>query len=96
MAGVAGRSGNKKANIWFNAIQRAIKRREESDPQALERLADVLLNKASEGDMAAIKELGDRLDGKAVQATTISGPDGEAIPVGMKVSFVDGSGNSGT
>jgi hypothetical protein len=95
MAGVAGRSGNKKANIWFNAIQRAIKRREESDPQALERLADVLLNKAAEGDMTAIKELGDRLDGKAVQATTISGPDGEAIPVGLKVSFVDGSGNSG-
>lgn len=95
MAGVASRSGNKNANIWFHAIQRAIKRREEKDPQALEKLADVLLNKAEEGDMQAIKELGDRLDGKAVQATTISGPDGEAIPVGLKVSFVDGSGNSG-
>lgn len=96
MAGVTARSGNKNANIWFNAIQRAIKRREEKDPQALEKLADVLLNKASDGDMQAIKELGDRLDGKAVQANTISGPDGEAIPVGLKVSFVDGSGNSGT
>ena len=89
MAGVASRSGNKNANIWFNAIQRAIKRREDKDPQALEKLAEVLLNKASDGDMAAIKELGDRLDGKAVQATTISGPDGEPIPVGVKVSYVD-------
>jgi len=89
MAGVASRSGNKNANIWFNAIQRAIKRREDKDPQALEKLADVLLNKAEEGDMAAIKELGDRLDGKPKQTTEVSGPNGEAIPVGLKVSYVD-------
>ena len=81
--------------MWADALRRAIKRREDNDPQALERLADVLLNKAAEGDMAAMKELGDRLDGKPKQRTELSGPDGEQIPVGMKVSFVDGSGNSG-
>lgn len=96
MAGVPGRSGKRQDSLWADALRRAIKRREDSDPQALERLADVLLNKAAEGDMAAMKELGDRLDGKPKQRTELSGPDGEQIPVGMKVSFVDGSGNSGT
>jgi len=96
MAGVAGRSGKRQDSLWADAIRRAIKRREESNPQALEYLAETLLNKAAEGDMAAMKELGDRLDGKPTQRTELSGPDGEQIPVGMKVSFVDGSGNSGT
>lgn len=95
MAGTPGRSGKRQDSLWADALRRAIKRREDSDPQALERLADVLLNKAAEGDMAAMKELGDRLDGKPKQRTELSGPDGEQIPVGMKVSFVDGSGNSG-
>ncbi len=96
MAGVPGRSGKRMDSLWADAIRRAIKRREESNPQALEWMAEVLLNKAAEGDMAAMKELGDRLDGKPKQRTELSGPDGEQIPVGMKVSFVDGSGNSGT
>ena len=95
MAGVAGRSGKRQDSLWADAIRRAIKRREESNPQALEFLADTLLNKCTEGDMAALKELGDRLDGKPTQRTELSGPDGEQIPVGMRVSFVDGSGNSG-
>ena len=96
MAGVAGRSGNKNANIWFNAIKRAIKRREDKDPQALEKLADVLLNKAADGDMTALKELGDRLDGKAALQVTHEGGE---TPVQMKIVAVwggakeqDGSG----
>jgi len=52
-------------------------------------IAEKCVLAAAGGDMAAIKEIGDRLDGKAVQATTISGPDGEPIPVGVKVSYVD-------
>jgi hypothetical protein len=71
-----GQSGNpagrpKRAKIWGDAIQRAIKRREDSDPKALEKLADQLLRFAASNDateaMAALKELGDRLDGKPRQ-----------------------------
>ena len=72
-----GQSGNPEGRRvdkpWRDAIQRAIKRREESDPQALERLADKLLKKVADGDVSAIKELGDRMDGKVPQA--IGGTD---------------------
>ena len=75
-----GQSGNpngvpKRAKPWRDAINRAIKRREQDDPQALERLADAFLRKAGEGDVSAFKELGDRLDGKVPQP--IAGEDGE-------------------
>ena len=79
MAGVRGRSGRK--TTWSDAIERAIKRRQEDDPKALERLADRLLAKCDEGDLPALKELGDRLDGKAAQQLLMSGTDGGAIPV---------------
>lgn len=39
--------------------------------------------------MQAIKELGDRLDGKAVQAIEASGPDGGPLTVNI-LRFTDG------
>lgn len=75
-----GRSGNpsgapKRAKLWKDAIVRAVKRREEADPQALEKLADKLIAQVEAGDIAAIKEFGDRVDGKVAQA--IIGDDEE-------------------
>ncbi len=67
-----GQSGNpeggKRPKLWRDAINRAIKRREQDDPQALEKLADKLLQAVDQGDVSAIKEFGDRLDGKVPQA----------------------------
>jgi hypothetical protein len=42
-------------------------------PHSLRRVADRLIDKAEEGDLPSIRELIDRLDGKAVQ-TVDSGP----------------------
>lgn len=75
-----GRTGNpngapKRVKIWKDAINRAIKRREDADPLALEKLADKLLAAVDAGDVAAIKEFGDRVDGKVAQA--IIGDDDE-------------------
>ena len=68
MAGVKGRSGRSvRESIWYDALRRALKRREESDPRAVEKLANKLITMASEGDLGALKELADRLDGKAAQ-----------------------------
>jgi molecular chaperone GrpE (heat shock protein) len=73
MAWQPGQSGNpngapKRAKLWRDAINRAIKRREETDPQALEKLADKLLSAVDTGDVSAMKEFGDRVDGKVPQA----------------------------
>jgi hypothetical protein len=38
-----------------------------SDPLRLRRIADKLAEKAEEGDLAAIREIADRLDGKPAQ-----------------------------
>jgi hypothetical protein len=38
-----------------------------SNPHALRRIAAKLIERAEEGELAAIREIGDRLDGKPVQ-----------------------------
>ena len=44
-------------------------------------LMDALLTKALEGDVPAIKEVFDRIDGKATQDINIGGPDGGALQI---------------
>ena len=74
---MAGRKGEK---IWADAVRRAVMRRledEEGKPQKIERLADKLVDQGLAGDVTAIKEIGDRLDGKARQMIEGPGEDGE-------------------
>lgn len=74
-----GRSGNPggrpKEKPWRDAINRAIKRHANGDLQALDRAADMLVLAAIEGKMDAMKEIGDRLDGKAVQQQIVNGDE---------------------
>ena len=68
--------GGKPDKIWRDAIMRAVKRVQKGDKtQALERLADKLVQEGINGNVVALKEIGDRLDGRPPQAHT--GPDGE-------------------
>jgi hypothetical protein len=74
--------------LWANTIRRAVV---QADPEKLRKIAEKLIEMAADGDMQAIKELGDRIDGKAKQQTEISGPDGAAIPMKTVVNFIAGS-----
>jgi hypothetical protein len=56
------------------------------ETQRLERLADVLVTKGIDGDIAAIKEIGDRLEGKPSQSVAF-GQDPDLEPVGMEHSL---------
>lgn len=69
-------NSSKNNRLWAETIRRAVV---QSDGKRLRKIAEALLDKAEEGDMAAIKELGDRLDGKSVQATDMN--------LGGKVEF---------
>lgn len=73
----------KKKRIWEDAIKRALDRRETGkvDYKGIDELADKLIDKAAQGDMVALKEIGDRVDGKPPQA--ITGEDGGAIDVNI-------------
>ena len=73
--GVSGNPSGRQANKPFaEALKRAIA---QNDAKKLRAIAEKLLEKAAEGEGWAIKELADRLDGKAHQS--ISGPEGGAV-----------------
>lgn len=76
MAARGGQPGNRngaKNKPWEAALVRSAMQ----NPEKLARLAEKLFDMALDGDVQAIKELGDRLDGKA--RTEITGADGAPL-----------------
>lgn len=69
------------ANMLNIAIKEAV---EGSDKTKLRAVADALVEKAMSGDVQAIKEVADRIDGKVPQAVV---GDAEHEPVTLKVTF---------
>ena len=69
----------KSDKIWPDAIRRAVNRyKQETDGEGnvhkvkyLNVLADNVVRMAAEGDMQAMKEIGDRIDGKPTQTQQI-------------------------
>ena len=62
-----GQPGNNNAGKnrpWIKALTRAVA---QDDGKRLRKAAEKLLDLASEGDVPALRELGDRLDGKSIQ-----------------------------
>lgn len=81
MAAPKGNNNAAKGREWRDTIKWALDNYESSKVkrgQALRGIAVKLIEQALEGDQAAIKEIGDRMDGKAVQAVE-SGPNGFTI-----------------
>ncbi len=64
---------------WRDAIRLAVNKRDKKGGKRLAQLADVLVTSGLEGDVSALKEIGDRLDGKPSQA--ITGADGGPLIV---------------
>ena len=82
MGAPVGNQNAAKGKRWKAAIERALAKRAEgqslSDAQAaLDEIAEKLLAAADGGDISALKELGDRLDGKPAQAI-VGGDEGDA------------------
>ena len=68
MAAAIGNQYAAKSKRWQMAIERALDSRSRAQQvEALDALAEKLLAKCDEGDLSALKELGDRLDGKPSQ-----------------------------
>ncbi len=79
--------GNKNAarpRIWRAAIERALERRTLSRVDGIKEidaLADQLLTLVAAGDLNALKEFGDRIDGKPAQAIIGGDEDDPAIKI---------------
>ena len=85
MAHRGGQPGNQnaaKSKPFWHAIDRAIA---QEDGKRLRDAAEKLLDKAAAGEEWAIKELGDRLDGKAAQAVQLSGDADAPLTINHKV-----------
>ena len=72
MAAPLGNRNAAKAKVWSAAIERALERRASERLPALNELADKLIDMALAGDMQALKEFGDRIEGKAVASTELT------------------------
>lgn len=86
MAAPKNPAGGKSDKIWRDALMRAVRRESEGrgSEQWLDRIARTVVSKAVSGDVAAAKEIGDRLDGKPAQTMGI----GQAEDLGpIKVSW---------
>ena len=81
-------AGSKPDKLWRNEIRLAVHELLVSDGdgktqkiKALRLLARRLVTKAMEGDVAALKEIGDRLDGKPAQAVDLG--------VGVQITLIE-------
>lgn len=73
MAAAKENAGGRKPlsdKIWRDAIMRAVHREMKTGEKTkrLEALANKLVDKAINGDVSALKEIGDRLDGRPAQS----------------------------
>lgn len=62
-----------KNKPWLDALARAMARYDGGKLNALNLIADQTVKLAVSGEPWAIKEIGDRVDGKAAQSMTVSG-----------------------
>lgn len=94
MATSGGQPGNNNAadgKIWRTAIRQALDRRSKSrvDGKAeIDALAEKLIDCALEGQIPAMREFGDRIEGKAAQGIELTGKDGGPFVVQV-LKFAD-------
>jgi hypothetical protein len=79
-----GNQNGKKGKLFYNQLRVALV---QEDSRRLRTIADKLVKAAEQGEPWAFKEIMDRVDGKAVQSTEISGIDGEAIEL-KQIEFI--------
>lgn len=77
MAGVKGRSGTNKGKEkpWADALRLAAMANDAEGIRKLRRIAEKCVDAAMAGDMQAMKEVGDRLDGRPAQEATVTFDD---------------------
>jgi hypothetical protein len=79
-----GNQNGKKRKLFYDALRIALL---QEDSKRLRNITDKLVKAAENGDAWAIKEIMDRMDGKPVQATEISGTDGAPMDLRL-IEFV--------
>lgn len=82
-----------KEKTFANMLRIAISEAHEEGGTRLRAVADALVKKAMDGDVPAIREIADRLDGKVPQA--VVGGEEDDAPLKVTV-LIGGNGNAGS
>lgn len=86
-----GNANAERGKRWSGAIRRALNEYTDDNVkqgEALIKIAQVIVREAIAGDKDAIREIGNRLDGKPAQALTLSGDSDNPLDVNHKIEFV--------
>ena len=83
--GQPGNQNARKGKLFYDAIRIALV---QEDKKKLRSIADKLIKAAESGEPWAVKEVMDRMDGKPIQATEISGADGGLLETLSTVNIV--------
>ena len=67
MAAIGNKNSSKENRVWGKVVRKLAV---QEDHKRIHKVAEALFRKAEDGDISAIKELGDRIDGKRQQEIT--------------------------
>lgn len=83
MAGApTGNTNASKGRKWQKAVERALARDANSNvTNGLDKAADIFVKAVMAGDQWALKELGDRIDGRPAQSLTVAGDEDNPLNV---------------
>ncbi len=98
MSAPEGNNNALKGKPWRDAINRALARRAEDHTVegGLNNLADKFLTACEDGDQWALKELGDRVEGKSAQSITHAGDENHPLQMIGNVILRKPDGSSET
>jgi hypothetical protein len=83
--GQPGNQNARKGKLFYDALRIALV---QEDKKKLRTITEKLVKSAENGEPWAIKEVMDRIDGKPIQATEISGADGGLLETLSTVNIV--------
>jgi hypothetical protein len=74
-----------KGKLFYGQLRKVLV---QEDHLKLRQIAEKLVEAAQDGEAWAVKEIMDRVDGKAVQANTFEDADGNNVITSLEVRFV--------
>lgn len=84
---MAAEEGNTYSSKNNRLLTDTLKRALVQSPDKLRTMCETLVDKASQGDLAAAAFIFDRMEGKPVSKQEVSGPDGNGIPLSIGITF---------
>jgi len=85
-----GNDNAKKGKLFYDQLRKVLV---QNDQLKLRQVSEKLVDAAIEGEPWAVKEIMDRMDGKAVAIQEIQGPDGTQLKAGFVLTFEEPNGN---